>query len=187
MPPAGVAGHPEARRKRETNMKTYNHYIGGQWVEPAQQRWIDSIDPYQGKPWARIAQGCAQDVDRAVAAASKALREGPWATMLPTERGKLMVRLAELVTKNADRLAEVEVRDNGKLMAEMRGQLNYLGEWWRYFGGLADKIEQAVDALTFAAGSSGFAFVDIRPRYTPNRTTRHRKHDLCGKPRKRWG
>ncbi|MEI6114900.1 MAG: aldehyde dehydrogenase [Burkholderiales bacterium] len=125
-------------------MKTYNHYIGGQWVEPAQQRWIDSIDPYQGKPWARIAQGCAQDVDRAVAAASKALREGPWATMLPTERGKLMVRLAELVTKNADRLAEVEVRDNGKLMAEMRGQLNYHGEWWRYFGGLADKIEGAV-------------------------------------------
>ncbi len=55
-----------------------------------------------------------------------------------------MVRLADLVAANADRLAEIEVRDNGKLLAEMRGQLVYHPEWWRYFGGLADKIEGAV-------------------------------------------
>jgi (Z)-2-((N-methylformamido)methylene)-5-hydroxybutyrolactone dehydrogenase len=55
-----------------------------------------------------------------------------------------MLKLAQLVEANVDRLAEVEVRDNGKLLAEMRGQLVYHPEWWRYFGGLADKIEGAV-------------------------------------------
>ena len=64
--------------------------------------------------------------------------------MTPSARGKLMLKLADLVAANADRLAEIEVRDNGKLLAEMRGQLVYHPEWWRYFGGLADKIEGAV-------------------------------------------
>jgi acyl-CoA reductase-like NAD-dependent aldehyde dehydrogenase len=125
-------------------MKTYQHFIDGQYVDPVSGRWFDSIDPYLGEAWARIPQGCAQDVERAVAAAGRAMREGPWAKMTATQRGKLMVRLAELVEKNAQRLAEIEVRDNGKLMAEMRAQLNYHPEWWRYFGGLADKIEGRV-------------------------------------------
>lgn len=125
-------------------MKTYNHFINGQYVEPIGNKWINSVDPYTGEAWARIPQGCAQDVGAAVAAASKAMHEGPWASMTATDRGKLMLRLAELVTENAERLAEIEVRDNGKLLAEMRGQLNYHAEWWRYYGGLADKIEGAV-------------------------------------------
>src|SRR5258708_13447584 len=54
-----------------------------------------------------------------------------------------MLKLADLFTANVDRLAEIEVRDNGKLLAEMRGQLVYHPEWWRYFGGLVDKIEGA--------------------------------------------
>ncbi len=125
-------------------MKTYQHFIDGKYVDPIGQRWFDSVDPYTGQAWARIPQGCAKDVDRAVTAANRAMREGPWAKMTATERGKLMVRLADLVTKNAERLAEIEVRDNGKLMAEMRGQVNYHPEWWRYFGGLVDKIEGSV-------------------------------------------
>ena len=125
-------------------MQTYNHFIDGGEVEPDDGEWLDSIDPYLGEPWARIARGTAADVDRAVTAAARAMREGPWASTTPTERGKLMVRLADLVAQNAERLAEVEVRDNGKLLAEMRGQLNYHPEWWRYFGGLADKIQGAV-------------------------------------------
>lgn len=125
-------------------MKTYQHFIDGQYVDPASGRWFESIDPYLGEPWARIPQGDAQDVDRAVAAASRALREGPWSKLTATQRGKLMLRLADLVEKNAQRLAELEVRDNGKLMAEMRAQVNYHPEWWRYFGGLADKLEGRV-------------------------------------------
>ncbi len=125
-------------------MKTYNHYIDGQYVEPIGQQWMDTINPYTGKVWAKIPQGCAKDVDRAVAAAKCAMTEGPYAKMTPTERGKMMLRLADLVTKHAERLAEIEVQDNGKLMAEMRGQMNYHPEWWRYYGGLADKVEGSV-------------------------------------------
>lgn len=125
-------------------MKTYQHYIDGQYVDPIGGKWFDSIDPYKGQAWARIPQGCDKDVDRAVAAANRALSKGPWATMTATERGKLMLKLADLVAKNAERLAELEVKDNGKLIAEMRGQMNYHPEWWRYFGGLADKVQGSV-------------------------------------------
>jgi (Z)-2-((N-methylformamido)methylene)-5-hydroxybutyrolactone dehydrogenase len=125
-------------------MKTCGHYIDGGYVDPIKGNTIDSFNPYTGEVWARISQGCAGDVDRAVGAASRVMREGPWATMTPTERGKLMLRLADLVAANAERLAEIEVHDNGKLLAEMLGQLKYHPEWWRYFGGLADKIEGAV-------------------------------------------
>ncbi len=125
-------------------MKTYQHYIDGQYVDPIGGKWFDSIDPYKGQAWARIPQGCDKDVDRAVAAANRALSKGPWATMTATERGKLMLKLADLVAKNAERLAELEVKDNGKLIAEMRVQMNYHPEWWRYFGGLADKVQGSV-------------------------------------------
>ena len=69
---------------------------------------------------------------------------GPWATMSASARGKVMRRIGDLVAENAQRLAEVEVRDNGKLMAEMLGQVKYHPEWWWYFGGLADKIQGSV-------------------------------------------
>ncbi|WP_418315511.1 aldehyde dehydrogenase [Piscinibacter sakaiensis] len=125
-------------------MKTYQHFIDGQYVDPVSGRWFDSIDPYRGEAWARIPQGDAADVDRAVKAASRAMREGPWAEMKATQRGRLMLKLADLVEQNAQRLAELEVRDNGKLLAEMLGQVNYHPQWWRYYGGLADKVEGRV-------------------------------------------
>lgn len=125
-------------------MKIHQHFINGQYVDPVGNEWMDSFDPYTGKAWARIPKGCSQDADAAVAAAHRAMNSGPWASMTATQRGKLMLRLADLVTQNADHLAEIEVRDNGKLLAEMRGQMAYHPEWWRYFGGLADKIEGGV-------------------------------------------
>src|SRR5690606_16404907 len=112
-----------------------------------QGEWIDTVNPYTGEVWARIPRGTGQDADRAVAAASRALRDGPWATMSPTARGKLMRRLGDLVLENATRLAEIEVKDNGKLLSEMQGQLRYHPEWWYYYAGLADKLEGAVVPL----------------------------------------
>lgn len=125
-------------------MKQYGHFINGEYVRPCEEMWLDSVDPYLGEPWAQIPRGSAADVDRAVTAASHAMRSGPWATMTASQRGKLMHNLAGLVEREADRLTEIEVRDTGKLYAEMRGQLGYHPEWWRYFGGLADKIQGAV-------------------------------------------
>ncbi|GGD19454.1 aldehyde dehydrogenase [Aureimonas glaciei] len=136
-------------------MHTYQLFIDGEYCDPAGGEWFDTVNPYTGKAWARIPRGGKADVDRAVAAASRALTEGPWATMTATARGKLMRRLGDLVAANAESLAATEVRDNGKLLAEMAGQVRYHPEWWYYFGGLADKIEGAVvpidkpDLLTF--------------------------------------
>jgi (Z)-2-((N-methylformamido)methylene)-5-hydroxybutyrolactone dehydrogenase len=125
-------------------MKSYQLFIDGAYVDPVGREWFDSIDPYKGEPWARIPRGQAEDVELAVRAASRALREGPWAQMTSSARGKLMRRLGDLVLENAERLAEVEVHDNGKLYAEMLGQLRYHPEWWWYYGGLADKLEGAL-------------------------------------------
>ncbi len=83
------------------------------------------------------------DVDRAVAAAKRAMWDGPWATMTASARGKVLRRIGDLVEREARALAEVEVRDNGKLFAEMYGQTRYQPEWWWYYAGLADKVEGA--------------------------------------------
>ena len=124
-------------------MRIYRHYIDGAFTEPSSGAWFDSTDPYSGEVWARVAQGGAEDVKRAVAAA-KAAFEGGWAETKPTRRGRLLHKLADLIERDAARLAEIEVRDNGKLLAEMSGQTAYMAEWYRYYGGLADKIEGAV-------------------------------------------
>jgi len=125
-------------------LQKYQMYYGGKWADPVGNEWIESFNPFTGKPWALIPRGNAQDVERAVAAASKALSEGEWPKINASARGQLLHKLGDLVAKNAERLATVEVRDNGKLMAEMLGQLRYIPQWYYYFGGLADKIEGSV-------------------------------------------
>lgn len=128
-------------------MQKYPMYIGGQCVDSVSGKWFDSYNPYTGEPWAQIAQGTAEDTDRAVRAAHQAFTAGPWPQLTPSQRGQLLHKLGDLVARDAKKLAETEVRDNGKLIAEMQGQLNYLPQWYYYFGGLADKIQGAVIPL----------------------------------------
>ena len=125
-------------------MKVYQHYINGAWVEPACCEYFDTENPYTGEVWAKIARGSATDVDVAIKAAKSAFENGEWADASPTNRGKLLVRLAEIIERESERLGVLEVRDNGKLIAEMSAQTKYLAEWYRYYGGLADKVEGAV-------------------------------------------
>jgi aldehyde dehydrogenase (NAD+) len=84
------------------------------------------------------------DVNRVVDAAYDAFARGAWPAMTASARGQLLCKLADLIAENAQALADVEVRDNGKLMAEMAVQTRYASHWFRYFGGLADKIEGSV-------------------------------------------
>ena len=128
-------------------MQKYQMYIDGKYVDSASGKWFDSYNPYTGEPWAQIAQGNAEDADRAVRAAHKAYTEGPWPQLSASQRGLLLHKLGDLVARDARKLAETEVRDNGKLIAEMQGQLNYIPQWYYYFGGLADKIQGAVIPL----------------------------------------
>ena len=125
-------------------MHRYQLHIDGAALDPASGDWFESDDPYTAQPWALIPRGNAADVDRAVQAAHRAFTTGPWSTMTATDRGLLMHRVGDLIARDAKRLAEIEVRDNGKLWAEMSAQLAYIPRWFHYFGGLADKIEGRV-------------------------------------------
>lgn len=116
-------------------------YIDGKWVEPKSGKYLASYDPATGKPWYEASSGGAEDVDAAVSAARKALYEPKWRRMTQTDRGVLMRRFAELVAENQERLAQIESRDNGKLLKEVRAQMNALPDIYNYFAGMADKIQ----------------------------------------------
>ena len=123
-----------------TDTPQYQLVIDGRRVEAASGQRYDTVDPYLGAPWASAADGDAADVDAAVAAARRALA-GPWGQLTGFGRARLMRRLAGLIARDADKLAEIESRDTGKLLREMRGQLGSIPEWFYYFSGLADKLE----------------------------------------------
>jgi acyl-CoA reductase-like NAD-dependent aldehyde dehydrogenase len=122
----------------------YRMYIGGEWVDAASGDHFETDNPYTGQPWALIPRGGPADVDRAVRSAHAAFTSGEWPRLNPSRRGGLLRKLGDLVAQHAEALAEVEVRDNGKLMAEMGGQTAYMAHWFHYYAGLADKIEGAV-------------------------------------------
>jgi aldehyde dehydrogenase (NAD+) len=119
-------------------------FIGGEWVAAASGNWFESYDPYAGKPWALVARGGESDVNNAVSAAHAAFTSGDWPKLNATQRGALLRRLGDLIARDAEKLATLEVRDNGKLLAEMGAQVRYLPQWYYYYGGLADKIEGSV-------------------------------------------
>ena len=125
-------------------MKKHRMLIGGEWVEPASGTWFESVNPFTAAAWALIPRGGRVDVDRAVVAARSAFYASDWRKLTASARGALLHRLADLIAADAGKLAEIESTDNGKLIAEMRSQLNYIPQWFRYFGGLADKIEGRV-------------------------------------------
>ncbi len=128
----------------QSSLSKYQMVIGGVQVDAATGAVFESDNPFLGKPWALIPRGNAQDADRAVQAARKAFTSGEWPKMNASKRGALLRRLGDLITEKSKFLAEIEVRDNGKLYAEMSAQTAYMAQWYYYFGGLADKIEGAV-------------------------------------------
>jgi aldehyde dehydrogenase (NAD+) len=125
-------------------VRSFRLYIGGQWENPTSDEWFETINPFDGEPWARIPRCGAEDVERAVAAAAAAFSTGAWAEMAPSERGRLLLKAADCVEACARELAEIETRDTGKRIAESEPQMRYIVEWFRYFGGVADKIEGSV-------------------------------------------
>jgi aldehyde dehydrogenase (NAD+) len=115
-------------------------YIGGQWAPPHSGRMIASLDPSTEEVWAEVAEADADDIDRAVEAARAAMN-GPWGrTLTASQRGVLMLKLATLIRRDAQLLAEVESRDNGKPLRDTLGEVNRAADWIIYFAGAADKI-----------------------------------------------
>lgn len=128
-----------------SDLKNYKMVINGDWVDSDSGETFESLNPFTAKPWALIPKGTKEDVDAAVEAAWEAGRPGSeWRSMTASSRGALIQKLGHALLSAADQLAEIEVLDNGKLIAEMSVQCKYLAQWYQYFGGLADKIEGAV-------------------------------------------
>jgi len=122
-------------------MNEYLMYINGEFCEASDGGRFESINPSTGEPWATAPAATEEDVDRAVRSAHHALYEGPWSKLTATERGKMLFKLADLMTENSELLGSVETTDSGKLAVETRGQSAYVAEYYRYYGGLADKVE----------------------------------------------
>ena len=122
-------------------MQRFQQYIGGVFEDGAAS--FESLDPATGQPWAVMPEASAQDVGRAVEAAWTAFHGWEWAGLTASARGKLLYRLADLVQAAAPKLAALETRDTGKIIRETSAQIAYVAEYYRYYAGLADKIEGA--------------------------------------------
>ena len=134
-----------ARAMSETDsLPRLQMFIDGTWTDSGSGEYFESFDPYTAKPWTLVPRGNADDVERAVQAAQRAFTSGDWPKMHASQRGLLLRRLGDLIARDAEMLAAIEVQDNGKLISEMAGQLKYTPQWYYYYGGLADKIEGAV-------------------------------------------
>jgi acyl-CoA reductase-like NAD-dependent aldehyde dehydrogenase len=114
--------------------------IGGDWIEAADGRSFETIDPATGEPICAIAQAGPEDVARAARAAREAF-EGAWATVNPAKRSALIWSLSDLIKANGEELAELESLDNGKPLGAAKGDVAAAVNHLRYFAGWPTKIE----------------------------------------------
>jgi betaine-aldehyde dehydrogenase len=123
-----------------TDVKTYQLFINGEWVESNSKKTFPVYDPATEEVIAQAPDANAEDVNRAVAAARAAFDEGPWATTTAQERGRVLFRLAEKIRQNVATLAELECRNTGKPIVEAEYDIGDVATCFEYYGGLATKI-----------------------------------------------
>jgi phenylacetaldehyde dehydrogenase len=116
--------------------------IGGEWLSSISGKAFPVYNPATGEELAQVTEGDKADVDLAVTAARQAFRDRSWRRMLPSQRARLLWRLADLVEKNADELAELEVRNQGKpLSLAHHIDIPFVSEILRYYAGWCTKVE----------------------------------------------
>ena len=120
--------------------KSFQMLIDGQWVDAGDGKTFPSINPANGEVWAHIPEATEGDVDAAVQAAHRAFTSGPWANISPTERGRHLRKLADLLADKSEELGRVETIDTGKILTETRWQAKYIADFFHYYAGCADKI-----------------------------------------------
>lgn len=119
----------------------WKNYIDGQWQDGADGQWIRVNNPATGEVIAEVARAVAADVDQAVAAARSAFDRRVMQSMPPSERGRLMLRVAAELRAMTEEIAELECIDNGKTLANGRNEVALTARYLEYYGGLADKLE----------------------------------------------
>ena len=113
--------------------------IGGQWTAGSSGQTLPVIDPSDGKEFDQIARGTAKDIDLAVQAARAAL-SGPWGQLNPTERGRIMMRMAQKVLDHEEELTQIEAKDTGKPLSTARNDIKVLARYFEFYGTAADKV-----------------------------------------------
>ena len=118
----------------------YKMFINGIWQDASDGKRFDSINPATEKPWCSVPESTEEDINNAVESAHAAFTSGPWAHMTPTERGKYLRRLADLLDEKSEHLGRIETIDTGKMLKETRWQAKYIAEFFHFYAGCADKI-----------------------------------------------
>ena len=136
-------------------------FINGKWVDAASGKTFPTYNPATGEVLANVAEGDREDIDRAVKAARAAFDSGPWSKMTPSERGRLIWKLADLIEKNAEEFAQLESLDNGKpaaiaRLADVPGTIDL----FRYMAGWATKIEG--NTIPISAHGAKFLAMTLR-------------------------
>ena len=140
---ASQASHPGvAPAVREFVSRRRRMLIDGKWVDAASGETFTTFDPATEAPLAEVPAGDKEDIDRAVRAARRALEEGPWARMTPSERGRAIWKLADLIEQHAEEFAQLETLDNGKPISVARAaDIPLVVDHFRYYAGWATKVE----------------------------------------------
>src|SRR5215470_13522766 len=117
-------------------------FINGQWSQAASGKTFETPDPATGETLARVAEGEAEDINRAVKAARRAFDEGPWGRMTTSERGRIIWRIGDLILEHAGELAQLESLDNGKpYPVALAADIPLAADLFHYMAGWATKIE----------------------------------------------
>ena len=125
-------------------MKNYQYFANNGWHDPAEGGYLDSENPATGEVWAHVPDCRTADIERAVAAAKAAYYQGPWGRMMPAERGRVLRRIGDVISKHAEHLGKIETRDNGKLPKNITPSLKrdaWQVDSWHYYAGMCDKFE----------------------------------------------
>ena len=117
----------------------YQLHIDGQWCEGQGGRRFEAVNPYSGRAWATVAEADVADVQRAIERASAAF-ETTWSRTNGYERSRLMLKLADLLQADAERMGRLESTDNGKIIRETQSQMVFAARQYRFFAGYADKL-----------------------------------------------
>ncbi|MGH3743727.1 MAG: aldehyde dehydrogenase family protein, partial [Mycobacteriales bacterium] len=135
------------------------HYIDGKFVDSEDGDTFDVLDPVSNKTYVQAAAGKTADIDKAVVAAQRAFRDGPWPGMLPRERSRVLHRIADIVTSRDARLAEFESYDSGLPITQALGQAQRAAENFRFFADLI--VAQADD--TYKVPGRQVNYVNRKP------------------------
>jgi|TARA_B110000459_G_scaffold92032_1_gene102907 acyl-CoA reductase-like NAD-dependent aldehyde dehydrogenase len=123
-----------------SDIKNYQMLINGNWVDASDGGTFDSVNPTTGEIWSRIPEATEADVNLAVETAHHSFTKGPWSKLTPTERGKCLRKLGDLLAEQSESLGRTESIDTGKMLKETRWQAKYIADFFHFFAGCADKV-----------------------------------------------